>query len=373
MRWVGAFFLLFFGIDVSRSQPLDGFDSVPLNHVQVLGSHNSYRKDMDRGVIRFLRGLDPFFGKKSTPADQLNYRHEPFDIQFGQYAIRCLEIDIHYDPNGGLYYKRQGNRLAWKGAKSHIEELKQPGMKVLHIADIDYNTHYLTFKQALVAVRDWLQANPASLPIYILVEPKEDGPGNHIGLGYAKVLPFDKTALEKVDEEIAEVFAQNQTLVYRPDEMRGEFASLRQRLEKVGWPKVGDVRGKAIFIINGGMRHTEAYSAGRPDFSGRWMFSFSQAGRPDAAFVKRDNPFEADVRELVTKGYVIRTRTDSPGEEAPLNSTIRREKAFETGAQMLCTDYYKPDPQLSPYMVQLPCEGQGLLNFLSPQKGACVK
>jgi hypothetical protein len=345
-------------------------DSVPLNHIQVLGSHNSYRKPMDRNIFFALRHLDLFINqkKKSSPADQLFYSHLPFPDQFSQYGIRCLEIDIHHDPDGGLYSKHRGAWLFHNLRRSGHPELDAPGMKVLHIADIDYNTHYLTFKQSLEAVRDWLLAHPRSLPIYILVEPKEEGAGNRVGLGFTKVMPFDSLALETVDAEIAEVFKGKEHMVYRPDDLRKSFYSIRQRLDAKGWPLLHEVRGKVIFIINGNMRHTELYGSGHPSFCGRWMFSFSKPGRDDAAFIKRDGPESPDVAQLVRQGYIIRTRTDTPGDEARLNDAARREVAFRSGAQMLCTDYYRPDLRLSEYVVMLPGRRVAMHNMLSEGK-----
>lgn len=342
-------------------------DSVPLNHIQVLGSHNSYRKAMDRNVFFALRHLDIFINrkKKSSPADQLQYAHLPFPEQFGLYGIRCLEIDIHHDPDGGLYSKHRGAWLFHNLRSSKHPEMKEPGLKVLHIADIDFNTHYPTFKQSLVAVRDWLLSHPRSLPIYVLVEPKEEGAGNRVGLGFTKVLPFDSVALNTVDDEIAEVFRGHPAMVYRPDDLRGQHSGLRARIEADGWPRLAELRGKVIFIINGNMRHTDLYSAGRESFRGRWMFSFSKPGRTDAVFIKRDGPDSPDIPQLVGQGYIVRTRTDTPGDEARLNDPSRREVAFRSGAQMLCTDYYRPDLRLSEYVVMLPQRRVAMLNSLA--------
>lgn len=340
---------------VLTAQPFIHPDSVPINFIQTLGSHNSYRIRMQKGIYNALRLLDLFYGKKSTPADQLNYSHASLPEQLGVYGMRSFELDIHYDPEGGLYYKRYGNFLAFKRKSSGIEALKKPGMKLLHIADVDYNTHYYTFKEALVAIRDWSKQHPSHLPIYILVEPKEEGPGNRVKFPkFVKVLPFDQTALEAVDVEIKEVFGADTLRVFRPDDLRGSFSSLREAISAKGWPKLKDMRGKIIFVINGKMHHTDLYAQGHPQFAGRMMFSFSKKEKSDAAFVKHDNPYHQDIPELVNNGYIIRSRTDSPGKEAMQNDYRTSIKAIESGAQILSTDYYKPDYSLSEYKVQLP-------------------
>ena len=58
-----------------------------------------------------------------------------------------------------------------------------------------------------------------------------------------------------------------------------------------------------------------AYTAGRPSLQGRVLFTNARPGRPDAAFVKRDEPTGANLRQikrLVRTGYLVRTRSDEP-------------------------------------------------------------
>ena len=57
-------------------------------------------------------------------------------------------------------------------------------------------------------------------------------------------------------------------------------------------------------------------------------------------------------------GYLVRTRTDTPGVDAPANDTTRRDAAFASGAQYLSTDYYVTEPLLgNDYVVDLPGPG----------------
>ena len=42
---------------------------------------------------------------------------------------------------------------------------------------------------------------------------------------------------------------------------------------------------------------------------------------------------------LLKKGYIVRTRTDADTKEARHNNFIRRDMAFQSGAQILSTDY----------------------------------
>ena len=86
---------------------------------------------------------------------------------------------------------------------------------------------------------------------------------------------------------------------------------------------------------------------------------------PDAAFIRVDDPVaEADrIRTLVEAGYLVRTRTDTPGVDAPANDTSRRDAALASGAQYLSTDYYVMDPALgNDYVVDLPGDGPARCN-----------
>ncbi|RYE62441.1 MAG: acid phosphatase, partial [Oxalobacteraceae bacterium] len=64
-------------------------EPVRLNDVVMLGTHNSYK-------LAMLRKADP------KSADTLDYAHRPLVEQLDAGA-RQLEIDIWYDPSGGLY------------------------------------------------------------------------------------------------------------------------------------------------------------------------------------------------------------------------------------------------------------------------------
>jgi hypothetical protein len=361
------------GMQVSCAQkPVDP-DTIPVNFIQTIGTHNSYRRPMEKRVMRTLRLIDLFYGKNPSPAEQLEYAHLPFDQQFGTYGVRGLEIDIHHDPEGGRYYRTKGNIAGARPSVAADSMMLRPGMKVFHISDIDYNSHYRTFREALRAVKAWSETHPRHMPIYILVEPKEEGVGDHVkGLGFVTVLPFDNQALNDVDAEIREVFADDTGRVFRPDDLRRGHISLKESVLTDGWPLLRDMRGKVVFIINGSMRHTDMYAEGHASFAGRMMFSFSSPERDDAAFIKRDDAFALDIPELVQQGYMVRTRTDSPGHEARANDHRTKDAAMLSGAQLLCTDYPLPDPTLSPFQVGFENGALGKFNFMMSEEWSVV-
>ena len=113
-------------------------NDLKLNQIQVIGSHNSYRIHPVQDMFNLMTGLNPEL------AAGLDYGHPSFDVQFSQHGIRQIEIDVYHDPEGGLFYNQRGNLFIGLPVPSGIEELLDPGLKVLHFPDIDYRTHYLT-------------------------------------------------------------------------------------------------------------------------------------------------------------------------------------------------------------------------------------
>ena len=67
-----------------------------MNQIQVLGSHNSYHVGIDPELFTFLRQ------KYGERMDGLFYSHLPIERQLDM-GLRSLEIDVVYDPRGGLY------------------------------------------------------------------------------------------------------------------------------------------------------------------------------------------------------------------------------------------------------------------------------
>lgn len=357
-------------------------DDLKLNQVQVVGSHNSYKKYPDKGVYRFLRFVNSI--KPNLGVGGIDYGHLPLEMQFDSFAVRSIELDIYNDPKGGNFYKRYGNRWAWKTAKSKEEKLKQPGMKMLHIPDIDYNTHYLTFKDALTTLRNWSLLHPSHLPVFVLVETKGETVGDHVkAFKFTKSVPWDSAAADSIDAEIDAVFGKNSPQVFRPDELRGSYPTLDEASTNGNWPLLSAMRGRIVFIMEGAAE--QFYSKGEhAGLKGRNMFVYSRPGSAECAFVILNDSerHEVEISNLVKKGYMVRTRADSGTEEARSGNYKACNAAMNSGAQIISTDYYRADPRSkitkkgwSDYHVKLPVEGIGRVNPVLdlPCKGTAIK
>src|SRR5262245_61334215 len=76
-------------------------DRFRMNQIQVLGSHNSYKKAIDPQLFELLMRTNP------EAYSSLEYSHIGFGEQL-DLGIRKLEIDVVYDPKGGMYAKPLG-------------------------------------------------------------------------------------------------------------------------------------------------------------------------------------------------------------------------------------------------------------------------
>src|SRR5262245_47396213 len=98
---------------IQQGQPQSVADRFSMNQNQVLGSHNSYKKAIDPALSELLRKRDP------RGYSAIEYSHVPFAEQLDM-GMRKLEIDVVYDPQGGLYARPLGLRLMKEGGATNI-------------------------------------------------------------------------------------------------------------------------------------------------------------------------------------------------------------------------------------------------------------
>ncbi|HET6284763.1 MAG TPA: Ca2+-dependent phosphoinositide-specific phospholipase C [Polyangia bacterium] len=216
--------------------PLDGA-GVPMNGLQVGGTHNSYH-------------LAPTIAFHPSHA----YSHKPLNEQLAG-GMRALELDVHLRTDGTF--------------------------DVYHIALIDPQVTCSTFEECLGTIATWSSAHPSHVPIFIWVEIKDDTGGSPIN---------DPQTLEPV---ILKVFARERLIT--PAWLRGNFASPRERIMTAGWPRLDEARGKIMFSIVNRDKRTVAYSHDSTSLDDRLMFVSAQADQFDMpwAVVTEVNPDDA--------------------------------------------------------------------------------
>ena len=183
--------------------------------------------------------------------------------QFSELGIRQIELDLFADPRGGLFAEPRARKiLAGRGKDPGPDpdsdgRLRKPGLKVLHVPDVDFRSTTPTFIDALKQIRAWSQQNRRHVPILVLLELKDE---SIFGVP-TKPVRFDRAELDGVDAEILSVFAKDEILT--PDRVRGRFATLPEAIHAEGWPAL-DSRARARDVCARQRGRTPRPVPGRP-------------------------------------------------------------------------------------------------------------
>jgi hypothetical protein len=324
-------------------------DSLRINQIQVIGTHNSYHAGLASSEAKLLEQKNP----KLFQA--LEYRHRPLDQQLTS-GVRQIELDIFADREGGRYAHPMGpDAVAAAGLPKDPDFdaeglMNKPGFKVMHVQDLDYRSTCQQLVVCLKIVRAWSQTHKDHVPIFILLETKQ----SELPPQYHAQVPekFTSRTFDAVDAEIRSVFKPNEMLT--PDQVRGKHATLEEAVLHNAWPTLAAARGKVVFLMD--QRPVgPVYLQGHPSLRGRIIFTNAEPGQPDCAFTEENDGSQEEIAALVRKGYLVRTRTDSDTTQARTNDTTRRDTALASGAQILSTDYPQSEPsQWTSYSVGLP-------------------
>jgi hypothetical protein len=310
------------------------YDNLKLNEIQIIGSHNSYKVGIDQPLMDYL-------ARENQALLGLEYDHIPLREQL-DLGLRSLELDIFYDPQGGYYSDPKGLELVQGMGKEPLpfdeeDKLKVPGLKVFHVQEIDFRSHHLLFQDALMELKKWSLDNEGHIPIIITLNAKDDEIPNT-----RNPLPFTAEALLSIDDEIKEVFTEDDLIM--PDLVRSGHKTLEKAVLTKGWPKLSELEGRFMFVLDEKEEKTDAYLSNFAGLENAVLFVNKPAGDANAAFMIINDPI-ADfdkIKEMVDVGYMVRTRADANTQEARQEDYNRFEKAKASGAQVITTDYYLP-------------------------------
>ena len=278
-------------------------ESININHIQFVGSHNSYKRAMPDSFIKQLMKINP------NLVESLDYEHIPLGDQL-DLGMRKLELDIFY-----------------------LAEEKR--FLVGHVQQIDMNSNCESLRICLTQIISWSDDNPSHSPIWISFNAKD----NYI-LGLPTPEVFTPKAFLLMDSIFEEMFGDK---LIRPRD-----------IVDLQWPFLSEARGKFILILDESGMKRDIYSEG---WKQRPMFTNAPEGHPAAAIMIINDPIEQfeEIRRLVKAGYMVRTRADADTREARANDISRKVAAFESGAQAVSTDYYLPATNFgNEYQVSLP-------------------
>ena len=327
-------------------------DALPMNAIQVIGTHNSYKAAIAPSEMAALKLINP------KAAASLDYAKPPLSVQLDAGA-RQIELDYVYDPQGGRYLSPMGLKMAKDKQPYDTGLMAAPGLKVMHVPDLDYRSVCQTFVQCITQMRDWSKAHPDHMPILVIMNLKDD----QIAMpGATPLLPFDLKAMESIDSEILSVFSPDHLIT--PDKVQGRYPTLRAAVAAGAWPKLKAARGKFLFAMDEGPAKTDLYRGARKSLEGRVMFVNVDETSPAAGYITLNAPKTqaARIAAAVKAGLIVRTRADADTVEARTNDHSTQTAAFASGAHYVSTDYMTPDTHLGPYEAHLPSGGVARLN-----------
>lgn len=314
-----------------------------LNHIQVVGTHNSYHREValtERKVLeQYISGYQNLYYSHSSFSNQLNYQQ-----------VRSLEIDLHSDERGGLY----ADPLIWKlsnltsgpngTAPYDNTVMMKPGLKVFHMTDVDTNSVCHTFTDCLTQLKAWSDAHPNHLPLTFDLELKTDSFAAILGgSSDEEATNFTLPRILNVDKEIRAVLPREKLII--PDDIRKSGMTLEASVLKYGWPTLQASRGKFLFFFDNDPSNlttdirTLYRSDGHESLQNRTVFTNAVEGDSDCAFLKHNNPDIRAIQRLVRKGYLVRTRADEPITTIINRNLTMREDAFASAAQIVSTDW----------------------------------
>src|SRR5580698_856603 len=229
MKFIAAFpWILMLSLNGFGQQrtAADQDQTIRINQIQVIGSHNSYHTGIAPSERKLIEQQNP----KAMRA--LDYAHAPLADQLTG-GVRQVEIDVYADSKGGRYsHPAIVGKVAEAGLPADPDfdpqhEMDKPGFKVMHVMDVDQRSSCHTFIACLMTIRGWSLQHPQHLPIFILVETKQGREGSAPQAHTPE--RFTSETFDALDAEIRSVFSSDEMIT--PDQVRGSYDTLLEAVQ----------------------------------------------------------------------------------------------------------------------------------------------
>lgn len=280
-------------------------EGVKINEIAVVGTHNSYQLIgtlPKQGLMKVLQIIS--FGAVENKAI---FEMDTFTEQLEQ-GVRNLEIDIEtVDDEGDVSFI------------------------VTHDPILDNVSSAHNFAKGLEEIAMWSDNNPDHLPVYLLIEPKDDVPSinnmKNFSLEYA--LEFDKVLRQVLGDRLL-----------TPAQAMGEYESFEEMRKADGWPALKQAAGKIIVLLHP-CGVTQEYIDTDISIKTQAMFPMLRFGDIDkayASFILDNDPVSATENNKKTveeNNLMVRTRAD----DYPDFSDERYNSADNCGSHIITTDY----------------------------------
>ena len=188
-------------------------------------------------------------------------------------------------------------------------------------------------------VRDWSHAHPHHIPIFILIETKQELVARPDATDADRAIYSSR--FDALDAEIRSVFPPEELIT--PDDVRGSYETLNEAVLAGNWPTLKSARGKMMFLmdqrlvgpvyIEGIPRCAAACSSPTP------CRASPMPHLPSATMGPRND------RKTRAQRLSVRTRTDADTTEARTNDTRRRDAMLASGAQIIARTIQRASPR----------------------------
>lgn len=280
-------------------------EGVKINEIAVVGTHNSYQLIgtlPKQGLMKVLQIIS--FGAVENKAV---FEMDTFTEQLEQ-GVRNLEIDIET-----------------------VDDEGEVSFIVTHDPILDNVSSAHNFAKGLEEIAMWSDNNPGHLPVYLLIEPKDDVPSinnmKNFSLEYA--LEFDKVLRQVLGDRLL-----------TPAQAMGEYESFEEMRKADGWLALKQAAGKIIVLLHP-CGVTQEYIDTDISIKTQAMFPMLRFGDIDkayASFILDNDPVSATENNKKTveeNNLMVRTRAD----DYPDFSDERYNSADNCGSHIITTDY----------------------------------
>lgn len=281
------------------------FLNTPFNEVRFLASHNSYKKN-NPALGRLFVGLGDSFDE----AKSMKYSNKTLTEQFKN-GIYSLELDVRF---------RKGK------------------FEVTHVPIVDNKSVVVDFKLALKEIKMFLDNEPNSFPISVILEIKDD---------YNFLDPFIKSIGSKQINILQGIINEiMDDKLITPNDLLKKEETLQASIDKNGWPLVNDLKGKAMFILHAG-KHSDNHNKDTDIETATFFTStYKNTLHDNSPFVIHNDLDVDSIKALVDNNKMVRTR---------IGSTLKYndqdvEKAISSGAQILTTDFSAARSDINSYL-----------------------
>ncbi|MFM2163466.1 MAG: hypothetical protein RLZZ383_2978 [Pseudomonadota bacterium] len=277
--------------DTAGPSPYTHDDVLRLNHVQALGTHNSYHQ-------------------RSTPTLDASWAYDQPTLtdQLALHGVRQFELDVHLS--------------------------EADGWQVFHIPNVDAGTSCRQFADCLAEIETWSDAHPWHLPIVIWIEPKDE----EVDAFVPGLLPI-AGQWDAFDAFLRETLPDGEIIT--PDEVRGDAPDLATAIAERGWPTLGSLRGRLLFSMLDSSAHRAEYLSGHPTLQGRAMFATADATTDAWSAVFKINDAVRDgasIAAALAQGFVTTSNVDGAASSDADNASSLAG-ALASGTHFLSSDF----------------------------------